>query len=82
MLTKIDERQLAGEPSRQWKIVLNDVFEKRARAAAVVGWWVVLIGVLSIIAQWLIFLAVLHTRPVWFLATWKPGVDWAFVHTV
>jgi hypothetical protein len=42
MLTKIDERQLAGEPSRQWKIVLNDVFEKRARAAAVVGWWVVL----------------------------------------
>jgi hypothetical protein len=30
MRTKIDERQLAGEPSRQRKFVMNDAFEKKA----------------------------------------------------
>ena len=61
---------------------MNDVFEKRVRAAAVAGWWTLLIAVGFITLQWVIYLVVMHTRPAWFLALWGPDVDWAFVHTV
>ena len=44
---------------------MNDAFEKRVRAAAVAGWWVVLITVGFITLQWVIYLAVMHTRPAW-----------------
>jgi hypothetical protein len=61
---------------------VNDIFEKRVRAVAVAGWWVVLITVGFIALQWIIYLTVMHTRPAWFLAMCGPDVDWAFVHTV
>ena len=61
---------------------MNDVFEKRVRAAAIAGWWVTLVAVGFVTLQWLIYLAVMHTRPAWFLAMWGPEVDWAFVHIV
>jgi hypothetical protein len=61
---------------------MNDLFQKRVRAAAVAGWWVVLIAVGFITLQWLIYLAVMHARPAWLLAMWGPDVDWAFVHVV
>ena len=61
---------------------MNDAFEKRVRAAAVAGWWVVLIAVAFILLQWIVYLAVMHARPAWYLALWGPDVDWAFVHTV
>ena len=61
---------------------MNDIFEKRVRAAAVAGWWVVLITVGFITLQWIIYLAVMHARPAWFLVMWGPDVDWAFVHIV
>jgi len=61
---------------------MNDPFENRVRAAAVAGWSVVATLLGFIVLQWLIYLAVLHTRPGWFLAMWGPDVDWAFVHTV
>ena len=61
---------------------MNDAFEKRVRAAAIAGWWVVLIGLAFISLQWLVYLAVMHTHPSWLLALWGPDVDWAFVHRV
>jgi hypothetical protein len=61
---------------------MNDPFEKKIRAAAVAGWWVVVITVAFIALQWFIYLAVMHTRPAWFLAMWGPDVDWAFIHSV
>jgi len=61
---------------------MNDVFEKKLRAAAVAGWWVVLIVLGFIFLQWVIYLAVMRTRPGWYLAMWGPDVEWAFVHTV
>jgi hypothetical protein len=42
---------------------MNDTFEKRVRAAAVAGWWTVLIAVLFIIVQWIAYLAVMEARP-------------------
>jgi hypothetical protein len=61
---------------------MNDAFEKRVRAAAVAGWWVVLIAVGFIVLQWVIYLVVMSARPAWLLALWGPDVDWAFVHIV
>ena len=61
---------------------MNDVFQKRVRAAAVAGWWTLLVAVLFITLHWLVYLAVMSARPGWFLAMWGPHVDWNFVRTV
>jgi hypothetical protein len=61
---------------------MNEIFEKRVKAAAVAGWWTVLITVAFITLQWIIYLVVMHTRPAWFLSMWGPEVNWAFVHIV
>lgn len=61
---------------------MNDVFEKRVKAAAVAGWWTVLVAVGFITLVWVIYLAVMSARPAWLLAMWGPGIDWAFVQTV
>ena len=61
---------------------MNDAFEKRVRAAAVAGWWVVLVVLAFIALQWLVYLAVMHARPTCFLWMWGPYLDWAFVQMV
>ena len=55
---------------------------KKVKAAAVAGWWVVLIALLFITLQWIVYLAVLHEQPAWVLSMWGPNVTWAFVQTV
>ncbi len=61
---------------------MNDVFEQRVRAAAVAGWWTLLIAVGFITLQWVIYLAVMSARPAWLLSMWGPGFDWDFVRIV
>jgi len=61
---------------------MNDTFEKKVRAAAVAGWWVVLVATGFLTLQWLVYLAVTNTKPAWFPALWGPGVDWPFVQSV
>lgn len=61
---------------------MNDLFEKRVRAAAIAGWWVVVVTLGLTIVNWLAYLGIMHTRPSWYLAMWGPDVDWAFVRTV
>jgi hypothetical protein len=61
---------------------MNDPFEKKVRAAAVAGWWMVGITMAFLVLQWISYLAVMRARPAWYLAMWGPDVDWAFVHAV
>jgi hypothetical protein len=61
---------------------MHDTFETRVRAAAVAGWWVVLIALGFVVLQWIVYLAVMNARPPWVLSMWGPEVDWTFVHTV
>jgi hypothetical protein len=61
---------------------MNDMFEKRVRAAAVAGWWSVLIAAAFVTLQWLAYLAVMSARPTWLLTMWGPGTDWAVVQHV
>ena len=61
---------------------MNDTFENRVRAAAVAGWWTVLVALVFITLQWIIYLAVIHARPAWVLSMWGPNLEWTFVQTV
>jgi hypothetical protein len=61
---------------------MNDTFERKVRAAAVAGWWVVLIAIAFIVLQWITYLAVMKARPAWVLAMWGPNLDWTFVQMV
>jgi hypothetical protein len=61
---------------------MNDVFEKRVRAAAIASWWMVLFTIGFVVLQWIVYLAVMKARPAWVLSAWGPNFDWAFVHAV
>lgn len=45
---------------------MNDPFEKKVRAAAVAGWWVILIGYALLLVTWVVYLAIMSARPGWF----------------
>ena len=62
---------------------MNDVFEKKVRAAAVAGWWVVLIAYALLLVTWIAYLVIVSARPAWLLSMWGRGdVSWAFVQAV
>jgi len=62
---------------------VNDSFEKKVRAAAVAGWWVILIAYVLLLVTWIAYLAIVSARPAWLLSMWGQGdVSWAFMQTV
>jgi hypothetical protein len=61
---------------------MNDTFEKKVRAAAVAGWWVILIAVGFLTVQWGVYLILMSAQPGWLLAVWGHGVSWSFAQTV
>jgi len=61
---------------------VNDTFQKRVRAAAVAGWWTLLVAVIFLTVQWVAYLAVMSAKPAWLLTLWGPDVNWAFVQSV
>jgi hypothetical protein len=61
---------------------MNDDFEKRVRAAAVAGWWVVLIAAGLLLLSWIAYLLVIPAQPGWLLSLWGPDLSWADVQNV
>ena len=61
---------------------MNDVFEKRVRAAAVAGWWTLLVDIGFLLIQWIGYLLVMSAHPAWLLSLWGPDITWSFVQTV
>ena len=61
---------------------MNDMFEKRVRAAAIAGWWVVVIAYAA--SRYVARLPCHRDRsPSWLLTMWGGGdVSWSFVQTV
>jgi hypothetical protein len=57
-------------------IIMNDSFTTRVQAAAVAGWWTVLIGVGFATLLWVISLTIMFTRPAWVLSMCGPDVSW------
>lgn len=61
---------------------MNDGFAERVSAAAVAGWWTLLIGVIFITLQWLAYLLLVPAQPAWLLYIWGRNVSWPFVEQV
>jgi hypothetical protein len=61
---------------------MNDLFEKKVRAAAVAAWWVVLIGYALLTLTWVVYLVLVSSRPAWMRAMWGPDVTWDFMQTM
>jgi hypothetical protein len=61
---------------------MNDAFEKKVRAEAVSAWWTVLIEYVLLSVVWLVYLALVSTRPAWLLSMWGQNVTWDFMQTV
>ena len=61
---------------------MNEAFEKKVRAAAVAGWWVVLIGYALLTVTWVVYLVLVSARPAWMQAMWGQNVSWDFMQVV
>lgn len=61
---------------------MNDSFTLRVRAAAVAGWWTILVGVGFVTLLWIISTLMLVYRPAWVLFLWGPEVHWSDVQQV
>jgi hypothetical protein len=61
---------------------MSDPFEKKVRAAAVAGWWVILLGYALLTLTWVVYLALVSARPAWMCAMWGPDVSWDFMQVV
>jgi hypothetical protein len=61
---------------------VNEAFEKKVRAAAVAGWWVVLSGYALLTLTWAVYLDLVTTRPAWLPPLWGHDVSWDFVQIV
>ena len=61
---------------------MNEIFEKRVRAAAVAGWWMLLIAVVFNVIQWGAYLWIMNTKPEWVHCMWGPDISWSFVQNL
>jgi hypothetical protein len=61
---------------------MDDPFVKRAHAAAVAGWWTLLIASAVLLLAWLNYLWMLSARPAWILAMCGPDVTWRELETI
>jgi hypothetical protein len=61
---------------------MEDIFEKRVRAAATAAWWTILVGITFLVLQWISYLVLMSARPAWLLWLWGPDTSWQFVQTV
>ncbi len=61
---------------------MDDPFAKRVRAAAVAGWWTLLIAWAVLLAAWLNYLWLLSVRPAWVLSMCGPDVSWLELESI
>jgi hypothetical protein len=61
---------------------MNDAFQRRVKAAAVAGWWMLLIAVVFLFVLWIAYLIVMAAQPAWLLTLWGPDMSWPFVQNV
>lgn len=55
---------------------MNDSFTLRVRAAAIAGWWTVLIAIGFLILILLGYEWLICSRPAWVLRLWGPDITW------
>jgi hypothetical protein len=61
---------------------MDDTFQIRVHAAAVAAWWTFLIASAFFAFQWITYLGVMATQPLWVVSFWGPGATWESIRTV
>jgi len=60
---------------------MDETFTQRVRAAAVAGWWTILIMGVWLTLGWFVWLAMFSSRPAWMLAMWGGNtMTWEQMH--
>ena len=61
---------------------MTEEFEEVVRSAAVAGWWTVLIGAVWVTVAWLVWRAVIKSKPAWLMKLWGFDMSWDEVQKV
>lgn len=61
---------------------MRDTFQGRVWAAAVAGWWTILLAWGTLALVWFIYLGVMAIRPDWLLGLCGPDATWYQIETV
>jgi hypothetical protein len=61
---------------------MDEIFKKRVRAAAVAGWWTVLIAYCILLIQWLAYALIMTKQPTGMLCLWGEGATWPEIRTI
>jgi hypothetical protein len=61
---------------------MDEVFTKKVRAAAVAGWWTMLIAYCVLLIQWLAYVLIMARQPAGMLCLWGEGVSWPEIRTI
>ncbi|MES1213532.1 MAG: hypothetical protein ABUL64_03015 [Singulisphaera sp.] len=57
-------------------------FERRLQAAAVSGWWTILVAAVLLTASWFAYLAAMAIHPDWLNPLWGREVTWETMENV
>jgi len=61
---------------------MDDLFTKKVRAAAVAGWWTLLIAYGILLVQWLAYLLIMAKQQAGILFIWGNGITWPEIRTI
>jgi hypothetical protein len=61
---------------------MDEIFIKKVRAAAVAGWWTLLIAYCFLLVQWFAYLLIMRWQPAGMLYLWGEGVTWPEIRTI
>jgi len=61
---------------------MDEIFTKKVRAAAVAGWWTLLIAFCILLIQWLAYLLIMTRQPAGILCLWGGGITWPEIGTI
>jgi uncharacterized membrane protein YhaH (DUF805 family) len=61
---------------------MDNTFQIRVHDAAVAAWWTLLIAFVFFAFQWITYLVVMATQPVWVVSLCVPGATWESFRTV
>ena len=55
---------------------------RHSKAAAIAGWWVVLIATGLLVLSWVAYLIIISAQPPWLLSMWGPDLSWTYIQNV
>jgi hypothetical protein len=61
---------------------MDEIFAKKVRAAAVAGWWTLLIFWCVLLIQWLAYEVIMTRQPSGILCLFGEGVTWPEIRTI